>query len=275
VEKSVDQPRGSVITIVVDYHVHTRASPDAKGSMSEYARKAKQKKIEEVGFSDHIFLRQVDGWSDFLVHEMPAYVQGFLRFKQKTEVPFKLGVEVDFFRDEIEKTAAFIRKYPFDYVIGSVHVIGNWAIDEPSKKDEYSRRDPFGTYEEYFRLVREMCECRLFDVLGHPDLIKIFGIRPKEDLIGIYEDTAETIASSQMCVEINAKGLERPCREIYPSEQFLKVLYDHDVPITFGSDAHEPNDSGKNLKEAVRLAKKVGYAEACRFSCRKKEPVKI
>jgi histidinol-phosphatase (PHP family) len=206
---------------------------------------------------------------------MPAYVQGFLRFKQKTEVPVKLGVEVDFFRDEIEKTAAFIRKYPFDYVIGSVHVIGDWTVDEPSTKDEYSKRDPFRTYEEYFRLVREMCACRLFDVLGHPDLIKIFGTKPEEDLMEIYQETAETIASSQMCAEINAKGLERPCREIYPSERFLKVLYDHDVPITFGSDAHEPNDLGKSLEEAVRLAKQVGYAEACRFSCRKKESVKI
>jgi histidinol-phosphatase (PHP family) len=154
-------------------------------------------------------------------------------------------------------------------------VIDSWAIDEPSTKDEYSTRDPFRTYEEYFRLVREMCACRLFDVLGHPDLIKIFGTRPKEDLTAIYEETAETIASSQMCAEINAKGLNRPCREIYPGEQFLKVLYDHDVPITFGSDAHEPNDLGKNLEEAVRLAKKVGYAEACRFSDREKEPVKF
>jgi histidinol-phosphatase (PHP family) len=261
--------------MVADYHVHTRASPDAKGSMKEYARKAKQKMIEEVGFSDHIFLRHLDGWSDFLVHAMPAYVQGFLRFKEKTETTVKLGVEVDFFRDKIEKTAAFIRKYPFDYVIGSVHVIGNWAIDEPSTKDEYKRRDPFQTYEEYFRLVREMCACRLFDVLGHPDLIKIFDTKPKEDLTEIYKDTAETIASSQMCAEINAKGLERPCREIYPGEQFLKVLYDHDVPITFGSDAHDPNDLGKNLEEAVRLAKKVGYAEAWRFIGRKKELVKI
>jgi histidinol-phosphatase (PHP family) len=264
-----------VNTTVADYHVHTKASPDAEGSMKEYLKKAEQKKIEEVGFSDHIFLQHLDGYSDFLVNAMPAYVQDFLAFKKKAEIPVKLGVEVDFFPDIIEKMGAFIRKYPFDYVIGSVHVIGEWIIDEPSTKDEYSRRDPFQTYEEYFRLVREMCACRLFDVLGHPDLIKIFGTRPEEDLTQIYEDTAETIAGSEMCAEINAKGLNRPCREIYPGEQFLKILHDHDVPIVFGSDAHEPNDLGKNLEEAVRLAKKVGYADACRFRCREKELVKI
>jgi len=260
---------------VADYHVHTKASPDAEGSMKEYVRRAEQKKIEEVGFSDHIFLLRLSGYSDFLVNAMPAYVRDFLVFKEKVEMPVKLGVEVDFFPDMIEKIGAFIRKYPFDYVIGSVHVIGKWIIDEPSTKDDYSRRDPFQTYEEYFRLVREMCACRLFDVLGHPDLIKIFGTRPEEDLTQIYEDTAETIAWAEMCAEINASGLNRPCREIYPSEQFLKILHDHDVPIVFGSDAHKPKDLGKNLEEAVRLAKKVGYAEACRFSCREKELVKI
>ena len=261
--------------MVADYHVHTKASPDAEGSMEEYVRKAEQKKIEEVGFSDHIFLRRLGYYSDFLVDAMPVYVRDFLTFKEKVEMPVKLGVEVDFFPDIIEKMGVFIRKYPFDYVIGSVHVIGEWIIDEPSTKNEYSRRDPFQTYEEYFRLVREMCAYRLFDVLGHPDLIKIFGTRPEEDLTQLYEDTAETIARSKMCAEINAKGLSRPCREIYPCEQFLKILYDHDVPIVFGSDAHEPDALGRNLEEAVRHAKKVGYTEACRFSCRKKEFVKI
>jgi len=261
--------------MVADYHVHTKASSDAEGSMEEYVRKAEKKKIEEMGFSDHIFLRHLDDYSDFLVTTMPAYVRDFLAFKRKVKMPVKLGVEVDFFPDIIEKTGAFIRKYPFDYVMGSVHVMGEWIVDDPSTSDEYSRRDPFQTYEEYFRLVKQMCECRLFDVIGHPDLIKIFGTRPEEDLTQLYEDTAETIARSKMCAEINAKGLDRPCREIYPAEQFLKILYDHDVPIVFGSDAHEPDDLGRNLEQAVRLAKKVGYVEACRFSCREKGFVKI
>ena len=258
-----------------DYHVHTKASPDAEGSMEEYVRNAEQKKIEELGFSDHIFLWRLGGYSDFLVNAMPAYVRDFSAFKKKVETPIKLGVEVDFFPDIIEKIGVFIRKCPFDYVTGSVHVIGEWIVHESSTKDEYSRRDPFQTYEEYFRLVREMCACRLFDVLSHPDLIKIFGIRPEEDLTQLYEDTAETIARSKMCAEINAKGLDRPCREIYPAEQFLKILCDHDVAIVFGSDAHKPNDLGRNLEQAVRLAKKVGYVAACRFSCREKEFVKI
>lgn len=84
----------------------------------------------------------------------------------------------------------------------------------------------------------------------------------------MYEDTAQAIADSHMCVEINAKGLERPCKEMFPSLKFLKILREHSVPITFGSDAHNPADLGVNLREAVKLAEEAGYAEACLFARR-------
>jgi histidinol-phosphatase (PHP family) len=261
--------------VIVDYHIHTEASPDAEGTMQDYIRVAQEKKIDEIGFSDHILLKHFENRSNLLVHEMPTYIQDFLEAKQESLVPMKLGAEVDFFDDKIDIMREFIHKYPFDYVMGSVHVIGNWIVDEPSEIQEYSKKDLSRVYKDYFGLVEELCACGLFDILGHPDLIKIFGFKPAEDLAAIYEETAEAIARAKMCVEINPKGLIRPCREIYPSLQFLRILHAHDVPITFGSDAHSPKDLGLNIDEAVRLAKKVGYSEACTFSNRQKIFVKI
>jgi histidinol-phosphatase (PHP family) len=84
-------------------------------------------------------------------------------------------------------------------------------------------------------------------------------------------DVAEALAKANACGEINPKGLIRPCKEIYPSEQFLRIICTHCVSVTFGSDAHEPNDLGKRLDEAVRLAKKVGYTHACIFDRQTKE----
>lgn len=261
--------------MILDYHLHTKASPDAKGSMQEYVKKAIEKNIAEIGFSDHIILKHLNDRSYSLVGSMTAYVEDFLSFKEESKLPIKLGVEIDFFPDKIEKIRHFIREYPFDYVIGSVHVIGEWIIDEPSTVDEYSRRDPLEVYEDYFRLVRQMCTCGLFDVLGHPDLVKIFGVRPDKDICQIYKATAEAISRSGMCAEINSKGLIRPCREIYPSLQFLKILHDSDVPITLGSDAHEPCEVGLNLEEAAGLARKVGYTEISAFRCREKTFIRI
>lgn len=261
--------------MIIDYHLHTKGSPDGKGSMEEYAEAAKRKNIDEIGFSDHILLEHLDNRHNFLVREMPVYVETFRRFKESASIPAKLGVEVDYFQGRIGKIRDFIAKYPFDYVIGSVHVIGGWIIDDPSEVDEYSKREPLQVYAEYFRLVREMCSSRLFDVVGHPDLVKIFGAKPSVDITQMYEETAEAIADANMCAEINPKGLIRPCREIYPSEQFLKILHRYDIPITFGSDAHEPKDVGQNLQESVKMAKKVGYDEACTFNQKEKTFAKI
>jgi len=259
----------------MDYHVHTKASPDAKGEMEEYAKEAKKKGVDELGFSDHVILHDTSSGPCMPLHLMANYIQKFLDFKKKSELPIKLGVEIDFAPDDVEKIREFIQKYPFDYVIGSVHFLGDWGIDYAPQINEYSKKDVLQTYEEYFSLVGKACSSRLFDVLAHPDLIKIFGFKPKGDYSHILTETAETMAQSDICAEINTKGLRRPCSEIYPSEQFLKIMHSYDVPITFGSDAHAPEEVGRDFDKAFKLAKKVGYTGACVFANRKRTTVKI
>jgi histidinol-phosphatase (PHP family) len=261
--------------MIADYHIHTKASPDAMGNMEECVKEAKKRGIDEIGFSEHLLLQHPLCRSDPFIQLLPVYVRDFLDFKEKSGIPVKLGVEVDFFPSEVERIKRLIQNYPFDYVIGSVHVIGNWVIDDPSETAEYSRRDALQVYEEYFNLVKRLVGCRLFDILAHPDLVKIFGTRPSNDFSPILVETAEIMEESNICAEINTRGLRRPCQEIYPSEEFLKILHRHGVPIVFGSDAHEPIDVGRDFEEAVKLAKKVGYAHTCIFDRRERMLTKI
>ncbi|MDI6691127.1 MAG: histidinol-phosphatase HisJ family protein [Candidatus Bathyarchaeota archaeon] len=259
-----------------DYHIHTEASLDAKGSMEEYIRKAKQKKLGEIGFSEHIILHNIEGhpYTPYTPIKS-SYLQNFLNLKANAELFVKLGAEVDFIPKVTEKIGIFLREFPFDYVIGAVHFIDNWSVDSPSQMHEYSKRNVLKVYEEYFSLVKRLCRSRLFDILAHPDLIKIFGFKPKTDFSHILGEAAETMAKYNVCAEINTSGLRRPCQEIYPSEQFLKILHSHNVAVVFGSDAHEPNDVGRNFTQAVKLAKKVGYTKTCVFNQRRRDFVKI
>ena len=243
--------------------------------MADCVQVARKRKIREIGFSEHVLLRHLKGRSDSFTQQMSAYVHDFVEFKKILSVPIKLGAEIDFFPDDARKINGFIRKYPFDYVIGSVHVIGDWIFDEPSEIHEYAKRDTWHIYNEYFNLVKSAASSRLFDVLGHPDIIKIFGAKPKTDFSHVLEETAETIARANVCIEINTRGLRRPCQEIYPSEQFLRILHRHNVPVTFGSDAHAPEDVGRDFKEATKLAKRVGYTHACMFNRRERASVRI
>jgi len=261
--------------MMADYHIHTKASPDARGTMEECVEEARKRGIDEIGFSEHLLIKQPMCRSDPFIQSLPVYVREFLDFKEKSEFPIKLGIEVDFFSDEVEKIRRLIKNYPFDYVIGSVHVIGNWVIDDPSEMVEYSRRDALQVYEEYFSLVRKSVQSGLFDILAHPDLVKIFGARPSKDYSRLLVETAEEMAESNVCAEINTRGIRRPCQEIYPSEQFLQILHKHDVPIVFGSDAHEPSDVGRHFEDAVKLARRVGYTHACIFDHRERIPSKI
>lgn len=244
--------------MVADYHIHTRASPDAEGSMADCGKVAEKRGIHEISFSEHVLLRPLTGRSDSFVQQMPAYVHDLIEFRKRSNVLVKMGIEIDFFPDEASKIKEFIQKYPFDYVIGSVHVIGEWIFDEPSEIHEYSKKDMCQVYNDYFSLVRSAASSGLFDVLGHPDLIKIFGAKPKTDFSRILVETAETIAKSNICAEINTRGLRRPCKEIYPNEQFLRILHEHGVPVTFGSDAHLPGGCWTKFQGSDRTGKKSG-----------------
>jgi histidinol-phosphatase (PHP family) len=243
--------------------------------MEEYGRRAKELRIHEIGFSDHINLRRVGDYDVSPIHLFPEYVKNFRAFKDKSNLPVKLGVEIDFFPEAVDDIKRFVSRYPFDYVTGSVHFIGEWMVDWRKQIEEYQKRDIMQIYEQYFGLVQQLCHSGIFDNLGHPDLIKIFGYRPEQDYSHVLAETAEAVADAGMSVEINTSGLRRPCAEIYPSEQFLGILHDYGVPIVFGSDAHEPGNAGRDLDQAVKLAKRVGYRQVCVYSGRRREAVPI
>ena len=162
-----------------------------------------------------------------------------------------------------------------DYLMGSVHHIGNWLIDSEKQVEEWKRRDVDQVYKQYFDLVQALVKTRLFDIVGHLDLVKKFNFRPKCDLNDLLLETVKTIGKSGMCIEVNTGGLRKPCREVYPSKGLLKMCFDIGLPITFGSDAHSPEDVGTGFEKAAHLVKAIGYDEIVRFTKRKRDFVKL
>jgi len=261
--------------MLIDYHTHTAASPDGKGRMEEYVRAAAGKSLAEIGFSDHVEFSSLLNSRNPLADRMSEYVSRFQELREKAKPPIKLGVELGFFPDNVERIRQFSREHPFDYVIGAVHEIEGWTVDNPAEIEEYSRRDTAQVYEQYFALVRQLCKTRMFDIVAHPDLIKIFGFKPAADYTEILVETAEAMVKADVCAEINTKGLVRPCREAYPSPRFLGILHDYGVPIVFGSDAHEPSEVGRRFEDAVKLAMKAGYTHSCVFKRRERSLVEL
>jgi histidinol-phosphatase (PHP family) len=159
----------------------------------------------------------------------------------------------------------FAAALPYDYVIGSVHRVGGEEVDRYPDADIYDKWDTYELYEAYYENVRKAALSGRFDVLGHPDLIKIFRHFPKGDITNMLEETADAVAESGIVVDVNAAGLRRPIGEIYPSRAFLEMFHRRGVPIILSSDAHAREEVAAGYDESLKVVHHVGYREVVTF----------
>jgi len=256
----------------LDYHIHTLFSDGRKG-LGDYIDQAVERKIDEIGFSDHVHFQKAH-WSMDLAN-LPNYFNEINALKHTSKISVKAGLEVEYVPSKIDVLMQTINRFHSDYLVGSVHHIGDWLIDSEKEIHKWRDRNVDQVYQQYFALVQDMVETGLFDIVGHLDLAKIFGFRPKNDITDLLRETVEAVSKSKMCVEVNTGGLRKPCHEIYPSEKLLKMCFDHGLPVTLGSDAHSPEDVGADFDKAISLLRKVGYIKIVRFNRRKKEFIEL
>ena len=259
--------------MLIDYHMHTRLT-DGVGEPADYAQVAVTRGLNEIGCSDHAPLGNRDTDWTMKLSDLDAYVAMVREAQRKfPQLPIKLGLEPDYIpgrEDWIRELAAM---HPWDFLLGSVHFIGDWPVDSSAK--DWKGRDVEATWREYFELWKQAAQSRLFDSLSHPDLPKKFGYQPKTDFTVVFEDVLRAVAQSGTAIEVSTAGLRKPCREIYPSASFLQIARRFDIPVTLGSDAHLPEETGQDFDKAVTLLRGCGYEKICRFTRRRRESVDL
>jgi len=268
--------------VLTDLHVHLR--PDEPGTTAErhftaanaerYRTVAQERGIEALGCSEHVyrFAQALDVWEHPLwrasAHDdLDAYV-AFLR----EETDLLVGIEADFVPGREDRMATLLEAREWDYVIGSVHFLGDLAVDHEDFDiwDHRSHR-PDEVWERYFETVGEAARSGLFDVLAHPDLIKVWGgrrPRPEGDPRRFYERAMEGIAESGIAVEVSTAGLRKPVAELYPAQPFLEMIVDAGNPITLSSDAHAPDQLGYRFDRALEVLDGLGVREIATFEGR-------
>ena len=261
-----------------DLHMHTPLCRHAVGEPVDYARRAVEIGLTEIGFSDHSPMPQddFDNWRMF-DRQLDEYVAK-VRLAQDAfpQLTIRLALEVDYLPGHEDWIRQLAARHPWDYFIGSVHYISDsWDIDNPAKLSEWKKRDAFEVWKIYFDRLTLAAESKLFDIVGHADLPKKFGIRPQQNCTPLYEKFLTAAARSGCAIELNTAGLRKDCREIYPSRNLLQLAFTQHIPITFGADAHAPGEVGLNFNEAVSLARSVGYTETARFVQRQREMVRL
>ena len=256
---------------MIDYHIHTKRCGHAEGEMDQYVRQALKTRLEEIGFSDHLpFLHKRDPGYTMALEELPNYVEEVQGLRKRyPALRIKLGIEADYFPGEERQTEKLLKAHPFDFVLGSVHFIDGWGFDIPEEEKSWKGKDVNRIYRDYFKLLRGAAESGFFDIIGHTDLVKKFGHRPTDVLDEEIEKTAAAFKKAAVAVEINTSGLRKPVREIYPALEILKVYRRHDIPIVFGSDAHAPQEVGKDFDGAISHAREADYSKALVYETRR------
>jgi histidinol-phosphatase (PHP family) len=213
-----------------------------------------------LGVADHLpLLPQPDAMLTMSLRDLPGYASEIQDLQTAFPGYVLLGIEADFRPHTADDVRDLLDAYPFDYVIGSVHFLDDWGFDDPRYLDQYDDKNIDAVWIEYFQLVGDAADSGLFTILGHLDLVKKFGYRPTRTLDEELSRLVERIADSGVLVEINTAGLHRPVAEAYPSMDILRRLSEARVPITFGSDAHQPEHVGRDFPHAVEWALEAGF----------------
>jgi len=261
-----------------DYHTHTPLCRHATGEPTELAAQAAKLGFEEIGFSDHSPMAR-DDFDDWRMKssELDEYVAKVEQARRDHQgLVIKLGLEVDYLPGQEDWIRDLASRHPWDYFIGSVHYLSDsWAIDHPRMLSRWKEREPMEVWTAYFERLTMAAESRLFDIIGHADLCKKFCFYPSQDCTPLYQRFLAAAKRSGVAVELNTSGLRKDCREIYPNPRIVQLASELGVPISFGSDAHAPNEIGLNFSEALYLARSCGYTHACRFTKRTKKLVPL
>jgi histidinol-phosphatase (PHP family) len=275
--------------VLTDYHVHLRPDDDPEWpaeraftaeNAGRYREVAEERGVEELGVAEHIHrfhqamsVWQHPFWRERATDDIDEYTD-FVR--DRTDL--RLGIEADFVAGREDKLANLLDTYKWDYVVGSIHFLRDEALDVRGDFDIWRSNDPEKVWRRYFETLGEAARSGLFDILAHPDLVKVWGAespQPAGDLRRFYELAMEGIEESKIAIEVSTAGLRKPVGEIYPARPFLEMCLEAGCPIALSSDAHTADQLAFRYEDALEYLDSVGVGELAVFDKRERrvEPI--
>jgi histidinol-phosphatase (PHP family) len=257
--------------VIVDYHMHLRNEREeidhTVEAVERFCEVAAERGIDEIGFSEHVYyfrqsrpLWTVPYQTERCVYDLDAYCDAVAEAKRRG-LPVKLGLEVDYVQGREEETRTLLAPYPWDYLIGSVHFIDGHGIDGPPPLVDAV--GPEETWRRYESTLSAAAASGLFDTLGHPDVVKMFG----PTLEWAWSDLIQALDG--VCLEVSSAGLHKRHGRLYPEPALLQAAHEAGVAITLASDAHAPQNVGRDLDRAIEHARAAGYGTVTVFEGRR------
>lgn len=270
-----------------DYHVHTEFSDDSEYEMEQVVKDAITIRLDEICFTDHVDYGIKSDWGNggkikyregipgepdnmtVLNVNYPLYYKTYQELKAQygDKITLKLGMEFGMQSHTIEQYEKLYAKYPFDFIILSVHQVEDkefWTQDFQRGKTQQEYNERY--YEELLYLVQNYHH---YSILGHMDLIVRYdkaGIYPFEKLKPIITEILKTVIADGKGIEVNTSSHRYELSDLTPSRDILKLYRElGGTIITIGSDSHKPEHLGAYIDETKQELKALGFKEFCTF----------
>lgn len=252
---------------MIDSHCHSFYSKHAVGTIDELVCASIAAGVTVLTITDHAPF-PVDAQNRLLESELESYFTDIDKAQQayKGEITLLRGLELDYMPGTERYNRQLLARYPMDFVIGSIHYVT--VADEPMVKVwELPRLAADSFLDKYFAQLEALLESRLFDVVGHADTL--LRAIPEDVFLRRFEPLIAPLVRSGIAYELNASGLRKSSldpttgKEIagrwsYPSRALLEKLLRNNVPLTIGSDAHDPRDAGTGIAELMEALRPLG-----------------
>lgn len=252
------------------YHCHTTIT-HGRSSISELVQTAIELGIDELGIAEHYVLRPPE-MIDWRMEPtgLPGYCEAVEAARKQAgdKLIVRLGLEADYIPESAAELSKVLQSCPFDYVIGSVHFVDDFAVDKTAELwDALSEHELNQMVRAYWARVTEMAASGLFDIAGHLDLYKKFGHRPTIDVSADIAAALDAISKAGMAVELNASGLYK-MGEIYPAPSILRECRKRGIPSLVTTDAHHADELMRGYEIGVEELRSAGYTEQAVFAGR-------
>lgn len=252
---------------MIDGHIHIERGNYTLEWIEQFVNQAVRMHLNEIRLLEHNYIFEefapmyasVCAYSEYVnawfkrnsgKHSTTEYLNLIDQVRAKEyPIDIKFGLEVCYFKEHERLVEQLTRDKGFDFLLGSVHFVDDFAFDH--KAEHWEGMDVDRLYRRYFEDSISLAESGLFDGIGHPDAIKLFGHRPSFSLSAYYEELAQALSAHGVYADQNS-GVARRCpgsAGLGMNQELLHILKKQNVRIITSSDAHCPEDVGDKIAE--------------------------
>ncbi|MGI6011438.1 MAG: histidinol-phosphatase HisJ family protein [Ruminococcus sp.] len=254
--------------MIPDYHLHTFFSGDSEADPHDMADQAISLGMKSICFTDHM---DTDSEEPEFILDTNRYIPYMeaLREEYEDRLDIRIGVEIGMQPHLAERHDVYVHDYPFDFVIGSLHLVYG---KDPYFSEVFEGREDREVYRAYLEsLLENIRAFKGYQVVGHIDYVVRYGVH-KAEQYG-YTEYADILDAILSCIIEDGRGIEVNTAGLQKGLGFPNPHYDvirryrelGGTIVTVGSDAHNPSGIGYDFRQIGDFLKEAGFRYRTEF----------